>query len=168
MSATRPRLTLSEWAALGDVVASVAVVVSLVFVVYSINQNTRAIQAANETTLWEMHGTLANLVIADPSMAEILTRRATNRDSLNQVQQLRYETYELNLLDVWAIAHSRNERDLLSDAQWQAWDAYFAEIFSSGPRHMPRHRWEELSYGYEASFWNHVGRVLFEMDRDPE
>lgn len=163
---TRRRLTLVEWAALADVLASLAVVASLVFVVVSINQNTRAIQAANETTLYEMHGALANLLITDASLAELLARRAEPRARLNPVEQLRYDTYELNLLDVWSIAHSRNERELLSQTQWDAWDNYFTELFSAGPRRLTRQRWNELEYGYEAGFWEHVGRRLFDPAAD--
>jgi hypothetical protein len=40
--------SLSEWAAIGELVGTFAVFVSLLFVVYSINQNTAAIQGSTE------------------------------------------------------------------------------------------------------------------------
>ena len=50
------KLSLSEWAAIGELVGTFAVFVSLLFVVYSINQNTAAIQGSTENILFERIG----------------------------------------------------------------------------------------------------------------
>ena len=63
-------MKLSEWAALGEVIGTIAVFVSLLFVVYSINQNTVALQGSSENILFEMHADLANHFISDASMAK--------------------------------------------------------------------------------------------------
>lgn len=49
------RLTLSEWAAVGEIVGTIAVVISLVFVVYGLNQNTAAIHGSTENIIFERH-----------------------------------------------------------------------------------------------------------------
>ena len=48
------RLDLSDWANIGELGASIAVVISLFFVVHSINMNTRATQSSNDNFIVEI------------------------------------------------------------------------------------------------------------------
>jgi hypothetical protein len=156
------KLKLSEWAALGEVIGTIAVFVSLMFVVYSINQNTAALQGSSENMLFEMHADLANHFISDASMAEILVKKRRGDTPLSEVESVRWEKYELNLLDMWAMAFTRHQRELLSDTQWKAWDDYFTGLFLSNGQQISREQWNELKYGFGDAFWSHVNRTLFD------
>ena len=46
------RVQIWGWASIAEVVGTIAVVISLVFVVLSIKQNTRAIEAAEMNNIW--------------------------------------------------------------------------------------------------------------------
>ena len=48
----RKRLSLAEWAQLGEVVGVFAVLASLLLVIYSINQNTTALRGAAKSMPW--------------------------------------------------------------------------------------------------------------------
>ena len=102
-----------------------------------------------------------HLVYASPTLAEILLKKRNGAAGLSDVEGIRWEKYELGMLDIWALAHSRYDRNLLSEEQWVAWDRYFTHIFSKEAESITRGRWRELSYGYETGFWNHVGEALF-------
>ena len=69
------KLDLKDWAALGELVATIAVIVSLVFVVISVNQNTNALQGLNDNAIFDQHIALMNHIVADPSMAEIYVKK---------------------------------------------------------------------------------------------
>jgi hypothetical protein len=155
------KYTLTEWAAAGDIVGTVAVVISLLFVAYSINRNTDATQASSENILFERHTELANQFMLDPTLAELMVKRRKGDAELTEVEAIRWEKYELNMLDIWALAHSRYQRELLSEAQWETWDQYFIHMFSDGTEAISRARWEELHFGYDQEFWAHVGAALF-------
>jgi hypothetical protein len=45
------RLTLGEWASIAEIVSAVAVVISLIYVGYQINQNTEEVRASNRQEL---------------------------------------------------------------------------------------------------------------------
>ena len=68
------KLNLSEWAAVGELVGTFAVFVSLIFVIYSINQNTAAVQGSTENLIFERNTNLTNNFMLDPSLAEILVK----------------------------------------------------------------------------------------------
>ena len=155
------KLTLAEWAAAGELVGTVAIVISLLFVAYSINRNTDAAQASSENILFERHTDLANQFMIDPSLAELMVKQRNGNAELTEAEAIRWEKYELNMLDIWALAHSRHQRDLLSEDQWATWDRYFTHIFSNEIEAISRARWEELQYGFERKFWGHVGAALF-------
>ena len=155
------KLTLTEWAAAGEIVGTVAVVISLLVVAYSIDRNTAATHASNENILFERHAELANQFMLDPSLAEIMVKRRSGDADLSEVEAVRWEKYELNLLDIWAMAYNRHERELLAENQWIAWDTYFTHMFSSGGEAISKSRWEELRYGFDHDFWEHVGAALF-------
>jgi len=150
------KLSLSEWASVGEVIASVAVVISLLFVAYTIGRNTDAVQGSNENLLFETHAALANQLIADPTLAAILIKVRDGGEPLTDVEQVRWETYQLNLLDIWALAYMRYQADLLADRHWRAWDDYFAHRFSKQAERLTPQRWEELRYGFDQDFWTHV------------
>lgn len=158
------KLTLTEWAAAGEIIGTIAVVISLLFVGYSINRNTTAIQASSENILFERHTELANQFMIDQSLAELMVKRRNDDDYLTEVDAIRWEKYELNLLDIWALAHSRYQRDLLSEAQWMTWDRYFTHMFSNESEAISKARWEELQYGFDQVFWTHVGDALFNKE----
>jgi hypothetical protein len=155
------RLSLTEWAAVGELVATVGVVISLLFVGFSVRQNTAALQGSMENMLFEQHMDLANHFLADPSLAGILVKMRGEDPQLTAIEAVRWEKYQLNMLDIWTMAFTRRERGLLAEDQWEAWDEYFTELFRSGGEKLSRQRWEELKYGFKDEFWTHVGAALF-------
>ena len=158
------KLDLTEWAALGELVATAAVVASLVFLVISINQNTAALKGNNDISIFEQHGELMSHFIADPSMAAILAKKRSAATPLSDVEAIRWEKYETSLLDIWVMAYTRHQAGLLADGHWEPWDDYFAEIFANGDEKLTRERWLELRFGYEPAFWEHVDAALFGAD----
>jgi hypothetical protein len=155
------KLGLTEWAAIGELIATLGVVISLLFVAYSINRNTEVNQASTENLIFEQHAELANLVMADPSLANILAKMRDSTPELTPVEAIRWEKYQMNLLDIWAMAYMRHRDDLLSGDQWKAWDGYFSKLFKDGGEKLSRLRWEQLEYGYDHEFWEHMGKAIF-------
>ncbi len=154
------KLSLPEWASIGELVGTFAVFVSLLFVVYSINQNTAAIQGSTENILFERIGELSGQVIADPTLAAIIVKKREGTE-LTPIEAVRWEKYQLVLLDMWALGFNRHRRGLLASDQWAAWDSYFVVIFTTGAERMPQTQWESLAYGYDPVFWEHVGASLY-------
>lgn len=158
------KLALAEWAAIGELIAAVAVVISLIFVAYSVRQNTDAVHGAMENLLFERHAEIANYFIADPSMAEILVKMRS-RDSLTDIETIRWEKYRLNLLDIWDLAFLRYQSGLLAERHWKAWDEYFAHLFTHGAEKLSREYWNQVHFGYDEEFWEHVNESVFEKGK---
>jgi len=65
---------LAEWAAVSEIIGTLGVVISLLFVGFNINQNTRVMQAANDNLLYEMQDAILNSVVESSDFASIYQR----------------------------------------------------------------------------------------------
>jgi hypothetical protein len=90
------KLSPSEWATVGELV------------------NTAAIQGSTENPLFERHADLANQVMQDPSLAAIPVEMRSDQPELSEVDWVRWEKYQLTLLDIWALGYNRHQRSLLA------------------------------------------------------
>jgi hypothetical protein len=154
------KLLLTEWAAIGELVGTAAVVISLLFLAYSVGQNTEAVQGSMENLIFEQHAVLQNHFITDPTMAELYVRMGGEDPQLTDIEQVRWDTHQVNFLDLWALAFTRHEEGLLADDPWSGWNVYFIYVFSKGPEKLSFERWNELSFGFGPTFWTHVGVTL--------
>jgi len=154
------KLTLSEWAQLGELTAAVAVVISLLLVVYSLERNTAALQGGTENLLFESHTALAGQMVSDPALVEIRLK-VRRGETLSEAEGIRWNTYQELLLDVWAMAYVRYQDDLLAERQWRSWDTFFTSHFRSSDLRLNEERWEALVPGYDEGFWAHVRIALF-------
>ena len=139
----------------------VAVVASLILVVYSLNQNTAALQGEHANLVFERHSELQLQFITDESLAAIRVK-VRGEQALSDIEQERWNTYIELLLDVWVMAYHRHNQGLLTEEQWLPWDDYFATLFSASDERLTRDRYDALAYGYAEDFWLHVGERLFE------
>ena len=153
---------LSEWAQIAEVLGVIGVIVSLLFVAYSVNQNTEALQGSNGNILFERHAELQSAIVNDPSLAEIVVKLSGESPELTPVASIRWERYQLNMLDIWAMAFNRYRQDLIGAEQWNAWDEYFAGQFAHKAERIDRAFWEKFGYGYDPDFWAHVEGRLFD------
>ena len=156
------RLTLSEWASLGELIGTVAVVISLLLVVVSIRQNTEALHGNTDNLIFERHSALSAQIITDHSLAAILAKKQQGREPLDAVELIRWTKYIESLLDIWAIAYTRRQENLLDERQWRAWDQYFKTTFSAGPEKLSHATWQHYEYGFDPRFWEHVRTSLFD------
>ena len=65
------KLSLSEWSSLAEVVASVAVVISLMFVGYSINHNSYILQSTNDSLIFEIQDSIMAEMASSSVLASI-------------------------------------------------------------------------------------------------
>jgi hypothetical protein len=71
---------LTSWSAIAEIGGMVAVVISLIFVMYSINQYTAALQANNENFLYQVAINGAREVARNPNLASIIFRFRRGED----------------------------------------------------------------------------------------
>jgi hypothetical protein len=90
---------------LSQLVGAIAVVVSLIYVSRQIKQNTKAIKAANATTVQKNFIDLANSLYSDREVAALVLKGRSGSSSLNAAEQLAAYAWFFNMLRTAELAH---------------------------------------------------------------
>jgi hypothetical protein len=136
---------------IGNVVAAVGVIISLLIVAWQIRLNTAAIRADSNLNMV----TLASetLVWKDRDAAALLVRAEHGPDALDPVDTMRIQLYAIELFNVWEQGFLMQRGGLMADEQWLAWDDGMSSAAGRPP--MPA-IWTEIGKYYSASFQDHV------------
>ena len=152
-------LSLTEWAALGEILATVGVVISIVFLAYEVNRNSGILQATNDNLLYELLGAVSSEVIGSSELASVIVKLEKDQE-LSDVESTRYTFYLLRLIDLWEMAFDRHSQGLLADDKWASWDRSLEVESLSKPLGLPIKLWEQHQDSYGAEFVQHVDEAF--------
>ncbi len=146
------KLDLNQWAAISEIVASVGVIVSILFLAYSINKNTVVTQSANDNFLYELQFASVREIVGNADLAAIYTKLGQDEE-LSDVEQTQLLWDNLQQLGTWELAFVRHRDGVYADDRWEAWDQYFRLALLDT---FPKQDWEEVRHWYEDDFQRHI------------
>ena len=123
------KLTLSEWANVAEIVASIVIVVSLAYVGLELNQNTLALQqSAYQDTFSELAS--QDLALAqDAELHRIVSRGRYDPAQLDKEEWSRFTHFTYPRLGVWEYLFLSKDEGGVSQSQWRAFEPYFINLF---------------------------------------
>jgi hypothetical protein len=145
-------MTLTEWAAVAEILGMVAVVASLLLVARSITQNTAAMHTSNDNFLYERQDAIIATLVTDASMAELQVKHANN-ELLSDVEHVRMWNQHFRDMLMWELAFVRFSEGLFSTAQWRHWDDAYSTQFLG---EFPPSWWAEARPWVNNYFAEHV------------
>src|SRR5262245_17349707 len=119
------RPDLQIWATGAEVVGSIAVVVSLLFVAYSINQNTRVTHVANLNAVYDTYREIELALAADPDWIELVIAGSRGSRKLSDAEAKRYDLYVSQHLNNWEVLIEDHERGYFPDDTFEGWDEFY-------------------------------------------
>ena len=147
---------IRTWAALAEIVGTVAVIVSLVFVVRSIDQNTKAIEATEVNNIFSAwRESVLVPLLCDPALA-VTIAKARGGDPLSPGEQIQWATYVGSKLDVWSQIHGLYESGIVSQENWESWDDGF---WVHWDRDEMASTWSNYREIYGGTFRQHIETV---------
>lgn len=157
------KLTLSDLAHLAEVLAAVAVVLSLVYVGVQVRQNTQAIEIAAAQQSLDAYRQVQVAVMEEPKMAAAVEKAYSNQQ-LSPVEALQVDTYVHFNFSNWELAYLNHKKELLDDEIWEGWNRYYVWLMSF---EFFRKTWIENPVdGYTRSFTNYVNKVVLQKIED--
>ena len=153
------RLSLQDWAALGEVVATLGVIVSLVLVAYSIDSNNKLIMATNDNLVYELQDEIYKDYATNKDLASIIIK-LINGEALTAVESEQYSYQLWRHMSIWEMAFDRYKEGLLSEAKWGAWNTAFQIEITSEPLGIQREWWDAGKDTYGREFVAHVDAIL--------
>ena len=156
------KLNLSEWASAAEIVGTAAVVMSLLFVGFSVQRNTAAItyQVSDDAynTVREINLNLLN----NPELLSITTKAATEPDNLSETEMEQYKLYLHVYIDLWERISDWEDSELIQRESMEPWHEYFSEWTK---RHLTREIWEDIKWKYvgDPKFRDRIESVLSDL-----
>ncbi len=155
------RITLAEWGSISEIIGAVAVVISLLFVAFSINRNTAAIEAAEESAFLEAWRNLTQLPFYTNSELAEIQLAVHSREALTPVEAKRWENYLRAVFDTWWQLHNSHADGLVSD---QAWSDMNGSILTLWELDRMGDFWAERREHYAGTpFGNHIDAEVARM-----
>ena len=87
------KLNLQKWSAIAEILSSIAVLATLVFLVYELRQNTDALKASTYQDMNAVISEVNGLFLANPEVSEFIARTATVGDELAPHDAIRLRAF---------------------------------------------------------------------------
>lgn len=142
-------MTLEQVAALGEVVASVGVILSLIYVARQLRQNTAMMRASASAERVERDAELSFRLVDHPEFAEIWVRAHSDLESLGEVERTRLIFFSRTAIVHWHNMFRLREQGLLPDADWEELKWLIRLV---GVRQDTRAAWHMFRESFEDSF----------------
>jgi len=143
---------LSSWAALAEIVATVAVVLSLLLVAYSIRRNTDEMETSNSNFLYQLDAQISSDLSRDVRLATMFLKME-KKEALTDIEKFQYVTLQERYLGVLEIAWTQYKSGSLAFIDCRDWDQYLSDTVTDG---LPKEWWIEIRSRYKPEFAEHV------------
>jgi len=143
-------------AAIAEVVGVIAVVLSLVYVGYQVNQNTQAMRLSAISTLVPEHNAHYRLVAENPELAELMMRAESEFESLSDLEKYRAKQFVMGLFVAAEFSYTDVELGPLAE-QLEPMAEYWSRLMSND---VYREYWEENREVHEDRFRRFIDTVL--------
>jgi len=145
-------LDLSIWAAIAEIVATVAVVLSLLLVAYSIKRNTDEMEISNSNFLYQLDAEIGGDLSRDVRLATMLLKME-QKEALTDVEKIQYVALQERYLGLLEIAWTQYKSGSLAFIDWRDWDKYLSDFVLDG---LPEKWWIECRSRYKPEFADHI------------
>ena len=144
------KLSLSEWASAAEIVGAFAVVISLVFVISSVNRNTAAITAQVGDASYEAIRELNLNLLNNPELFDITLRAAASLDNLDNTELEKYKLWLHVNLDVWERFYDWDRSGVI-DKDSGGWHDYFSAWTK---RYVTKEIWNDIKWEFTDPEFN--------------
>jgi hypothetical protein len=159
------KLSLSEWSSLAEVVASVAVVISLVFVGFSINQNSHILKASNDSLIFEIQDSIMSQKTGDPVLASIEVKLQSGEE-ITAIEAKQWEWHLWRWMAAWELAFNRHTDELMDDDDWRGWDRAFELTLLDPEIGLAEEFWIADRFSWGSDFAAHVDAAYTKHQQD--
>lgn len=139
-----------------EVMASLAVVASLLYAVYEFKRTETLNSRDVENILYQRMLERDRLVIENAELAGIVLRASSEPEGLSPVDRMRFAAYEHVFYDSWESAWYYHQEGILATSAWESWNDWF---LADAMRH-PRIGWMDNRRHFSDDFLRYVDRAL--------
>ena len=130
------KFRLAEWASIAEIIGSIAVVASLIFVGLELRQASEQLQLISDIEADLSNASLSIRIAESPELSDLIYRGERDPESLSDQELDRFTNIALPRLAIWENTYDSYLIGNLSESDWKAWDTFY------------RARWNWPGYKY--------------------
>jgi len=111
-------LTLEQVYFIGQTIAAIAVIISLIYVGFQVRQNTQATQVSAAQAFVDAYNTFTSVLTDTEDVADIFLRGSNDFQSLSNTERLRFTAAMGQLFRLFQAAHIQWQKSALDDDLW--------------------------------------------------
>ncbi len=124
---------LSNWASVAEIIASIAVVISLLFVGFQVNENTTEMQASQSNDLYEAIRDVDLAVLSNPHLMHAVDKGLNGRRSeMSDEDVVYFRNYLTSIFNIWEQAHFRTYDGSISSEDYLDWEGSLSMYLRNG------------------------------------
>ena len=155
-------MTLEQYAQIGEIIAAIAVIASLIYVAQQLHQNTDMMRVGNAQHFVDFNISLVGPIVANRELADLWIKGGSDFETLDPIDKQRVVMLEWQAIAGWYNFFNLRQKHLMSDEQWHEVIWVFENI---GRRQAVREAWKTFKGGYDKSFQEFMVQYL---ESDPE
>ena len=142
-------MNLEQLSYVGDLVAALGVIVSLVYLARQVHGNTEAMRANSESLWSTINVNLSAGVALDRAAAEWWAAGNDNFERLDEIDQQRHVLWEYAVFQFWWALYKARQRGQVDDDQW---GVTMRTVSMFGQRQAIRAAWRRFGQLFPADF----------------
>ena len=124
---------LSNLASFAEIIASIAVVISLLFVGFQVHENTTELQASQSNSLYEAIRDVDLTVLSNPHLMHAVDKGLNGRRSeLSDEEIVYFRNYLGSIFNIWEQAYYRAFDGSMSSQYYKDWEGSFSVYLRDG------------------------------------
>jgi hypothetical protein len=155
-------MTLEQYAQIGEIIAAIAVIASLIYVAQQLHQNTDMMSVGNAQHMVDFNISLVSPVVANRDLADLWMKGGSDFETLDPIDRQRIVMFEWQAIVGWYNFFNLRQKNLVSDEQWREVTWIIENI---GRRQAVREAWKTFKGGYGQPFQDFMAQYL---EQDPE
>lgn len=153
------KLNLQDWSAVAEIVGTVGIVISLLFVAFTVNRNTIELRLTNENFQLQLNDEIIAGLLSNTDVFSIVDKR-DNGQELTHIENWGMNVFTLRQMNVWEMAFYRHLDGAFTPERWDAVNEGYAGGLIDGFSACDKECWEFFrTGGYGADFVRHVDAV---------
>jgi uncharacterized membrane protein len=115
-----PLVSIQDLGSLGEFVAAIATIATLIYLAIQIRQNTESVRMSAETDVSRQFADWASLVVNNPELGRIWDAAADDPDSLSDEEIRQFLWFVMELLLLYEAQYHLYRKGLISQESWDA------------------------------------------------
>jgi hypothetical protein len=152
------RETVEYWAHVAEIIASIGVIASIIYLAVEINDGTTTLKSQTHFNALQLVQRPIELLVADQELSEIVEIGELDPNSLTSTQWTRFCNYQLMAFNGWEYIWLLREDDAIPDALAGAADSYYIGLIQTKPG--LRRFWAEYKFAWVDPFLGYVDEVM--------